>query len=155
MTRVAIRRLMRAMTLRLHHARRGATGLPGRLALVLLLVAPLCAAACGVHLEPERPATADAAHADCHGMAVAHGDRDTHGSGDASDEAARDCCEDHDAALAPEPAPSLPDAVLAFTGLSLEHLVGRVSAPVASLRPEPGGRSPGRLLLLLVLSFLE
>ncbi|MEE4301424.1 MAG: hypothetical protein V2J24_18440 [Pseudomonadales bacterium] len=95
------------------------------------------------------------AHADCHGKAVADGGADGDGDPHATDEAARDCCEDHDAALAPEPAPSLPDAVLAFTGLSLEHLFGRATVPFAPAPPEPGGRSPGRLLLLLVLAFLE
>ena len=138
-------------------------GLPARASLLLMLVVPLCAAACGMHADAPEALAAEglAVHADCHGMAStdAVGDAgvaDMDGANaDRADEAADDCCEDHDAALAPEPAPSLPDPVLAFTGLSLEHLIGRASAPVAPAPPEPGGRSPGRLLLLLVLAFLE
>lgn len=139
---------MRAMNDRLQSLRRRADRGRGRFAVLLLLLAPLCAAACGVHPIDAAPApeAAMAAHADCHGMEPA---------ADAAPDDAGPCCDEHESATGPERAQTLPDAVIAFTGASLEQLVRPVTPAPRAAPPDPGGRSPGRFLLLLVLSFLE
>ena len=137
---------MRAMGTLLHRLRRHRTVLSTPIAVVLLLVAPFCAAACGGHVDaPSHEAPAEVAHADCHGAMP---------PAPADDAADTECCDEDASALQAERAQTLPDAVLAFTGVALDPFSLR-SAPPRARDPSPGGRSPGKVLLLLILSFLE
>ena len=139
--------------------RRGSLASPaGRLALCLLLVAPLCAAACGVHVElPDAPVAAES-HGDCHGMAAmetaepAADGADHHASG--HDGEADECCDAADSTRPTERSEVLPAAVALFT--SADWPWADRARPARARPPPPGpGRSPGRALLLLIVSFLE
>ena len=125
-----------------------------RLALCLLLVAPLCSAACGGHVNaPSEPMVAEA-HVDCHGMATMEATDDAEEAHAEADAAADECCDATDSTRPSERADMLPAAVALLT--SAEWLWTERASP-ARARPPPSGqgRSPGRTLLLLIVSFLE
>ena len=125
-----------------------------RLALCLLLIAPLCSAACGGHVNaPSEPMVAEA-HVDCHGMATMEATDDAEEAHAKADAAADECCDATDSTRPSERTDLLPAAVALLT--SAEWLWTE-RAPPARARPPPSrqGRSPGRALLLLIVSFLE
>jgi hypothetical protein len=139
----------------LHALRRGASlaSPAGRLALCLLLVAPLCSAACGGHAQAPAEPAASEAHADCHGMA-AMAATDEGAEASEGDAATDECCDAADSTRPVERTEVLPDAVALFTAADWPWAD---RARPARARPPPAGhgRSPGRALLLLIVSFLE
>lgn len=118
------------------------------MAVLLLLVAPLCAAACGGHAEAMPFAgQAETEHApDCHDMAPP--EEADHGV------SVSDCCDEDASTLQAERAQSLPDPVVVFASDVPDPFALHLT-PRNFFTPSPGGRSPGRQLLLLILAFLE
>ena len=136
----------------LHALRRRASlaSSAGRLALCLLLVAPLCSAACGGHAEAPAEPVVTEAHTDCHGMAA----MDPMAEAPEADATADECCDAADSTRPTERTEVLPDAVALFTAAEWPW-TDRARPTRARPPPSGHGRSPGRTLLLLIVSFLE
>jgi len=155
------------------HPLRARSALRARLAACLLLLLPLCSAACGGHVPVDAPDRAADVHAhamvDCHGAgeAMAHGDADGDAPGDtgqanehhaiAADGIAPDgnCCDDASATILAErlePTGDLFDSTVAVASLAPTPVHDVVAA---APDPEPGGRSPGRTLRIRIASLLE
>lgn len=157
LTRRPRTRFMAPVNARPLHALRRQTSFAApasRFALCLLLIAPLCSAACGGHVEAPSKPKATAAHADCHGMATVETTDDAPEAHEKADAAADECCDATDSTRPSERTDMLPAAVALLT--SAEWLWTE-RPPPARARPPPWGhrRSPGRTLLLLIVSFLE
>jgi len=155
------------------HSLRARSALRARLAACLLLLLPLCSAACGGHVPADASdGAADVrtgAMVDCHGAgeAMAHGDAGGHVRGDtdqanehhaiAADGIAPDvnCCDDASATILAErlePTGDLFDSPVAVASLAPVPVHDLL---VAASDPEPGGRSPGRTLRIRIASLLE
>ena len=112
-----------------------------------------CSAACGGHVNaPSEPMVAEA-HVDRHGMATMEATEDAEEAHAEANAAADECCDATDSTRPSERGDMLPAAVALLT--SAESLWTERASPTRARPPPSGqGRSPGRTLLLLIVSFL-